>query len=155
MLREIPRTRQIAGEAPRKWYNAEELDLVVWFDPEGQPMEFQLAYDKHRDEHAVSWSNDRGYSHYRVEEGPRAGTPLLIPGGGFAAGRVTAAFSAQAGELPEPIWRFVLDRLRSYSGPLAAAPESEALRMQRALERMGFNAPEEGDSTASSPAAGD
>ncbi|MBL8449624.1 MAG: hypothetical protein JNM32_06845 [Dechloromonas sp.] len=143
VLREIRKTRQVEGEPPRKWYFAREFDLVVWFDPEGRPAAFQLAYDKHRDEQSVAWSAERGYRHYVVETGRRAGTPLLAPGGRFPRDRVLTAFRAQAEELPLEVVDFVIGRLRDYDGPLLETAENEALRMQRALERLGFNDPED------------
>jgi len=45
--------------------------------------------------------------------------------------------------MPVEVVQFVLDRLRDYDGPLLEGAENEALRMQRVLERLGFNDPEE------------
>ena len=54
-LRELPRVRQVAGEPRRRWFHGHEMDLVVWEGEDGAPLGFQLAYDKHRDEHSITW----------------------------------------------------------------------------------------------------
>ena len=144
MLREIQNTRQIAGEPPRIWYFGRELDLVVWFDPQAEPMAFQLAYDKHKDERSLSWTAERGYVRHLVDHGPRAATPLLISGGAFPRERVLAAFLDQSKDLPPGVVSFVAEKLGGYDGVLESAQDSEALRVQRALERLGFNSPDEG-----------
>ena len=89
MLREIRNTRQVTGESPRRWFFSHEQDLLVWINGNGQPIAFQLAYGKYRDEHAILWKVGQGFAHHRVDDGVREGlrkeTPLLIPDGTFEA----------------------------------------------------------------------
>ncbi|MGZ4974980.1 MAG: hypothetical protein ACXWDN_19645 [Limisphaerales bacterium] len=121
MLRELSNTRQIDGELSRKWYFCHELDLVVWFNSEGAPCAFQLAYDKYDNEHSISWHYERGYRHYVVDDGERTsecfGTPFLYAAGLFRKDTVLEKFSALSGELPPAIAQMVEEKLRDFDEP--------------------------------------
>jgi hypothetical protein len=95
-LRELPRVQQVAGEPRRRWFYGHEMDLVVWEDEEGAPLGFQLAYDKHRNEHSIAWRAGRGFTHYQVDDGEAAPlskeTPFLYLDGAFQRDRVLAEF---------------------------------------------------------------
>jgi len=118
MLVEIPNTKQVKGEPLRKWYFSKDLDLVVWFDSSGDPCAFQLAYDKHRGEHSITWKKESGYSHYRVDDGERqAGffeTPLLYVNGPFKKDAVLEKFLKESDELPVMVTNFVAEKLRTF-----------------------------------------
>jgi hypothetical protein len=121
MLREIPNTRQIEGEPRRAWYFSHDLDLVVWFDAADAPCGFQLAYDKYRGEHSITWNRDTGFRHYMVDDGEKSAlnsaTPFLYADGPFPRDTVLERFVALSGELPPGIAAFVADRLRDFDGP--------------------------------------
>lgn len=123
MLKEFENVRQVSGEAKRRWFFCHDLDLVVWEDEGGSISGFQLAYDKHRNEHSFSWRKDHGFSHYVVDDGePMAGvndTPFLYADGPFRRDRVLDLFLAMSSEVPPDIVRFVEARLREFNGPLA------------------------------------
>ena len=119
MLRELPDTRQIAGEPRRRWFFSPELDLIVWLDDHDEPIGFQLCYDKPRGERALTWHKDRGYDHAAVDDGEDVpseykSTPILVADGFFERDRVTTAFLAASAELPDTIRRFVADALARY-----------------------------------------
>jgi hypothetical protein len=118
MLRELPSTKQVPGERYRRWFFCHEADLVVWFDADGTPTGFQLAYDKYQNEHSISWHAGTGFRHDAVDEGnPLAGeaeTPLLYPHGEFDAKRVIALFTSLSAEMPQDLARFVIEKLGSY-----------------------------------------
>lgn len=120
MLRELPDTPQIAGEPRRRWFFCHELDLVVWFDEAGEPCGFQLAYDKYRGEHSISWKAGTGYRHFLVDDGEGSAlnseTPLLYADGPFHPDRVLDRLIALAGDLPDDIVHFVVDKLREFQG---------------------------------------
>jgi hypothetical protein len=82
-LRELPRVQQVPGEPRRRWFHGHEMDLVVWEDAEGALLGFQLAYDKHRNEHSIEWRAGRGFAHYQVDDGEAVAlskeTPFLYP----------------------------------------------------------------------------
>jgi hypothetical protein len=119
MLMELRKVRQVAGEDRRRWFFCHDLDLVVWEDEGGTITGFQLAYDRHRNEHSLSWQQDRGFAHYAVDDGePRAGvdaTPCLYPDGPFEQDRVLALFLAVSAEVPATIVTFVEARLREFA----------------------------------------
>ena len=122
MLRELKKVQQVTGEPKRRWFFAHELDLVVWEEEDGSVSGFQLAYDKHRNEHSISWQKDRGYSHYVVDDGePVAGanhTPFLYMDGPFESHRVLELFLATSSEVPANIVACVEARLREFDGSL-------------------------------------
>ena len=62
MLREIPKVRQIEGEPHRRWFTDDHFDLVLWDDESRQIVGFQLCYDKHDGERAITWKEDSGFS---------------------------------------------------------------------------------------------
>jgi len=113
MLREIRDVRQIPGEPRRRWFFSHEQDLVVWFNEDGRPSAFQLAYGKYRDEHTIRWKEGQGFAHDRVDDGEGAAlgnaTPLLIPDGAFQARDVLEEFLERARDVPKEIVEFVAD----------------------------------------------
>lgn len=117
-LRELPRVQQVAGAPRRRWFHGHAMDLVVWEDSDGALLGFQLAYDKHRDEHSIEWRAGRGFCHYQVNDGEALAlskeTPFLYPDGAFERDRVLAAFLAAAGTLPPKIADFIAARLREF-----------------------------------------
>lgn len=123
MLRELRNVQQVPGEPRRRWFFCQDLDLVAWEDEDGSILGFQLAYDKHRNEHSISWRRDRGFSHYVVDDGEQmAGvndTPFLHANGLFKRDRVLDLFLSLSPEVPGDIVAFVTARLREFNGPLA------------------------------------
>ena len=122
MLRELRNVQQVIGEPKRRWFFCNDIDLVVWEEEDGSIHGFQLAYDKHRNEHSLSWNKERGFSHYVVDDGEsRAGvndTPLLYANGPFKRDRVLNLFLTMSSEVPADIVAFVDAKLREFNGPL-------------------------------------
>lgn len=120
MLREMHKVQQVAGEAHRRWFQDHEMDLVVWQDEDGGLLGFQLAYDRHRNEHSIEWRAGRGFTHYQVDDGEAAAlskeTPFLYLDGAFERDRVLADFLVAAATLPPAIAGFVAARLREFKG---------------------------------------
>lgn len=129
MLREIRNTKQMPGESPRRWFFSNEQDFLVWFGEDGQPVAFQLAYGKYRDEHAIRWKADRGFVHHRVDDGESEGNrkeaPLLLPDGAFEANDVLEQFLALSKEVPQDIVKFVATRLREHPEYLKCSREDK------------------------------
>ena len=119
MLRELTHVQQKPGEPRRRWFFSHDLDLVVWVGDDDQPLGFQLAYDKYRREHSITWDLAQGYRHYVVDEGnPIAGkaqTPLLWADGPFDGGRLIDRFRALAGDVPIDLTEFVIARLAEHA----------------------------------------
>lgn len=85
---------------------------------DGLPVAFQLAYGKYHDEHAIRWKANRGFTHYRVDDGEHGGmgkeAALLHPDGAFNAKLVLDQFLALSKEMPQDIVDFVSARLREH-----------------------------------------
>ena len=128
-LRELPRVQQVPGEPRRRWFHGHEMDLVVWEDAEGALLGFQLAYDRHRNEHSIEWRAGRGFAHYQVDDGEAVAlskeTPFLYRNGAFERDRVLTQFLAVAGRLPPAIREFVAARLGEFD---AAGERTAGLR---------------------------
>ena len=118
MLREISNARQVPREPRRRCFFSHEQDLWVWFDDNGAPVAFQLAYGKYRDEHAIRSKAGKRFVHERVEDGENAGvikqTPILVQDGPFSASNVVDQFLAMSKEVPRDIVDFVVARLRDH-----------------------------------------
>ena len=116
-MREVHPTRQVPGEAYRRWFSSAELDLIVWCDSLGAPVAFQLCYDKGREERALTWEPATGLVHSAVDDGESGAgmrykaTPVLEPDGPLDIPRVAARFAASSDELPLDIAAFVRARL--------------------------------------------
>lgn len=121
MLRELPDARPPQGQPRRRWFFCHEIDVVVFEDEQGI-CGFQLAYDKHRNEHSLTWNRIRGFAHYVVDDGePFAGvndTPFLYANGPFERDRVLQRFLSLASEVPPGIASFIEGKLRELNGPI-------------------------------------
>lgn len=116
MLKEIQNVKQIPNELPRRWYTDEDMDLIIWLHEDGSISGFQLAYDKLKIEHALTWDAQVGFLHNRVDDGEgRAGkykaSPVLIPDGEFQAKDVAERFKNRAADVDEVISSFVYEKL--------------------------------------------
>ena len=121
MLREIHNTRQIDGELPRRWFMSNDMDLVIWCDNNGSIAAFQLAYNKSRMEHALTWKSDSGYRHHRVDNGEdRSGkhksAPLLDPDSNFITAVVADQFKKVAAEIDNTVADFIYEKLLQFPG---------------------------------------
>ena len=118
MLREQP-CKQVPGEPPRRWIFDDYFDLIVWCESDGNPMGFQLCYDKQHREHALTWIHKGGFSHAGVdggESGPLSNcTPILVPGGPFPAETVTRQFLWRSAEIDPQIRELVLKKIDEHA----------------------------------------
>jgi hypothetical protein len=124
MLVEVKKTRQIQGEGFRRWFTDDALDLIVWYDDHHQIVGFQLCYDKHQDEHAVTWRRDRGFSHHRVDDGETPGslsghpmTPILLGNGVFDKHALAERFRSASRDIEPSLADLVYTRLLGYPAP--------------------------------------
>jgi hypothetical protein len=118
-LREIHPTRQISDEPARKWFAGKALDLIVWFAPDKDIQGFQLCYSKGRDEHALTWWRDKGFSHDRIDDGEgrpdeQKMAPILVPDGSFDKQRLISALRENSGEIDRHLVDFVTDTIGRY-----------------------------------------
>jgi len=87
-LKEISSSDEKGG-LRRKWFSDANWDLIVWLSGPGEIWGFQLCYDRARDERALTWTRETGYSHDRIDDGEgnptKNRTPVLVPNGVFPA----------------------------------------------------------------------
>lgn len=119
MLREIGGMRTDTHGRQRRWFQDDYFDLYVWQDDAGNPVAFQLCYDRRHAEGAISWSASAGYSHARVDDGRIApgvaSTPLLIDGPPPPYFRVYRRFlDATHAWSESTLTAFVVTHLRAY-----------------------------------------
>ncbi len=118
ILREVSNAYQVPGEARRRWFFSHEMDVLVWFDEDDNPIGFELGYGKYRDERAIRWKTTLGFAHYRVDDGEGlglgSGSPLLVADGVFDAARVLKRFGELSTEVPSEIAEFVCVCLRKH-----------------------------------------
>jgi hypothetical protein len=139
MLKEIQKTRQLAGEPLRRWFSNEVFDLIVWYgdpaaaldgdeasapDPSGATtiVGFQLCYRDWPEEKALTWLKGEGFSHNRIDSGEgrpdhHKMTPILLPDGEFHAGQVREQFRAACVEIDPQVAETVCNALGRYPDP--------------------------------------
>ena len=119
MLIESKQVRQISGEAKRRWFTADDLELIVWTEQDETIVGFQLCYETDGKSKALTWDLSSGFLHSGVDDGDvRSGrykqTPILVANGHFPKSEILALFSSQSEGLPEEFARFVRAKLENY-----------------------------------------
>jgi hypothetical protein len=119
MLAELP-SSQNAGEPRRRWFTSECFDLIVWMTGKGAVWGFQLCYGRGREERALTWTSEHGYSHDRIDDGEgnptKNRTPILLPDGAFPARGILAEFVSEADAIDATIRDAVVERLVALAG---------------------------------------
>jgi hypothetical protein len=105
------------GSTIRRWFSNESIDLIVWYDTEGEISGFQLCYGRHRDECALTWKKSKGFSHDQIDVGEETPlknqTPILRSGGSFDV-EVFKLFEKSKGSIDPTVSSFVLRKLEEY-----------------------------------------
>ncbi|MCB1836251.1 MAG: hypothetical protein KDH99_01410 [Alcanivoracaceae bacterium] len=117
MLKEVHNPRQISGEPRRRWFSSGEMDLVVWVSEANEPLGFQLCYDKHLHEKAITLRPGSAQAqHMAVDNGEvsamrHKASPILVPDGDIDPVTIVHAFRDEAGLLPSDIVDYVASAL--------------------------------------------
>jgi len=119
MFIESKHVRQIPGEAKRRWYTADSLELIVWIEQDETIVGFQLCYEANGNSKAVTWDSSSGFLCSGIDDGDvRFGkhkqTPILVTNGQFRKSEILALFSSESEGLPEEYARFVRAKLEEY-----------------------------------------
>ncbi len=117
MLTEFKGVTQQAGAGPRRWFEADGMELVVWYHSEGKPEGFQLCYvGRDRREHALTWREGQGFGHALVDGGDTRPdknlTPILVRDGAVPWQWLRERFAGQAAELDVLVRGYVEARLQ-------------------------------------------
>ena len=113
MFREFKHVRQEPG-GQRRWFEAPEIEFVVWLDQVGGQTGFQLIYQLSGKECALTWRRGLGFNHSRVDSGDilfSKQTPLLIADGAVPWGGIEDLCQKHASSLEVEFRELVLGRL--------------------------------------------
>lgn len=133
-MREIQGVRQDNPSLKRRWYQDDFFDLYTWHSTAGALVSFQLCYDVHGRERALSWHRQRGFSHNRIDSGEAANeypmTPILVAEARFPHRLVRQRFNRHGATLDAPTRTIILDKMREY-GRLVARGVISLPRIKR------------------------
>ncbi|MSU48030.1 MAG: hypothetical protein EXS37_02900 [Opitutus sp.] len=119
-MSEIKKVRQEPGGGRRRWFEAEGLELIVWFDRAGVIEGFQIGYDFGQGDHAVTWRAGGGFSHSSVDPGDESPlvnrTPILLPAGNAPWAGIRRLFDAHSGSLDPALRGQIHARLNEQVG---------------------------------------
>ena len=123
MLYELLNVRQIPGEYYRRWFSDDNLDLIIWYSMDQEIIGFQFCYKSGTDEKALTWFNDKGYSHHKIDDGEYHPscfkmTPILIRDENFNNENILNQFTSACNKVESDIVNFICDVIKkdpSYS----------------------------------------
>ncbi len=121
MLSEVQQVRQVRGDARRRWFSDEHLDLIVWHDDHGQPDGFQFCFDTGNGPHAITWIQGEGYKFNGIDdgEGPfgssKATPVLILATENCSLESITSRFEDASTGIDPTIRAMVLARLREFN----------------------------------------
>ncbi len=123
MLKELNDVTQVSGEPHRRWFTSRGLDLIVWYSPEFEPVGFRLCYREGPDEHAFTWTEDKGYEHHGVDDGEalvdkRKMAPTLVADGLVDQENLLFLFQGESQLIDPGVATLVEEKIRAY-GPAA------------------------------------
>jgi hypothetical protein len=132
VLREIGNVYQQDPGMRRRWFCDDYFDLFVWENPQGQIVGFQLCYDLAARQRALSWRENTGYSHHRIDSGEHSTlknmTPIMADDGVLPLPAVLEKFDVSAARIEARVRDFVRERLLEYGAKAAAALDKPATR---------------------------
>lgn len=110
VLKENRHVRQEPGKR-RRWFEDDELDLIVWLDAQGAVEGFQLC----RAARALTWRQGAGFAHGCVDEGDASPlknlTPIVVPDGPAPWAELLEQFTARSANLEAWLRELILARL--------------------------------------------
>jgi hypothetical protein len=116
LLRELRNVRQDPDDRPRRWFEDDYFDLIVWYEG-AQVYGFQLCYDTRGNERALTWIRGRGYSHSGMDQGDRRDgglgrTPILVQDGLVDKIAIAEKFKAAARDIDPEVADLVYGALQ-------------------------------------------
>jgi hypothetical protein len=115
MLRELLHLRQVPNDRRRRCFYNEELEVVLWYEPDDSIFGFQISYDLQERPRALTWTRKSGFSHASIDGGDDSvfsnRTPMLRPDGTCNFSWLNRAFLANSSGLPADERSFIEDKL--------------------------------------------
>ena len=100
----------------RRWFESDDMDLIVWYSESDMVIGFQICYHL-EGEHALTWKEKVGFTHDRIEGGDHGHfnrSPILIANGPFPKDFVLATFEKRAQTLENELVLFIKERLLQF-----------------------------------------
>jgi hypothetical protein len=123
MLHEIRNVKQERGAGRRRWFESDDLELVVWLDRDDHVTGFQLVYDVGHGEHALTWREGTGFAHSAIDSGDESPlvnrTPILEPDEHAPWNEITHLFDERGGTLEPELRQMIHDKLAEQAGASA------------------------------------
>jgi hypothetical protein len=117
MLTEISLT-QNENKIIKRWFQDDYFDLFTWQNETGQITCFQLCYDRLGNERVISWDNEQGFAHYRVDDGEASPhknmSPVFVKDGVFSSQEVMFKFLEAGTQITSEIHTVILKKLQEY-----------------------------------------
>lgn len=100
----------------KRWFSDQAHDLLVWLNKEGGVIAFQLSYNKGDNEHLLSWSEQQGYSHGRIDDGEDVCqhlkmSPIMVSTGTPNYAQVAEIFRSISASLEPGLVEFIYRKL--------------------------------------------
>ena len=94
------------------------MDLFVWFNNDDEVVSYHLTYNKPHDEKALTWSEEKGFSHLGIDDGTRPGkhpgSPLLVKDGAIKPTEIISMLKKDAGELEPSIEKIIVTGIEEH-----------------------------------------
>lgn len=120
MLREIKNVRQEQTPGRRRWFESEQMDLIVWLDQAERLTGFQICYASGLTEKALTWRDGVGFAHNAIDSGSRSPisnqTPILLPGGKAPWSHIRRLFEDASPGLEPGLRELIRSRLNGEPG---------------------------------------
>jgi len=108
MLQELKNVKQIDGEAFRRWFVDDDLELILWYDDAKKLEGFQICYDKRAGTRTITWK--------RITSSDGDTKSVLLSDGPYNKSRLLAMMKASTPSLDEKLRTFILGRLETHGG---------------------------------------
>lgn len=121
MLNEIKNIKQYDEEPQRRWFFDPSMDLLIWSDEAENIVGFQLTYDRPSNPKALTWWQESGYVHNRVDDGEcldtviHKGTTILLSDDVFDIQKVARLFEKESGDIDSNVSDFVFEKITNYT----------------------------------------
>ena len=120
MMTEIINKKQPESVLGRRWFSDDYFDLIIWENKNKEIKRFELCYNKFKNEHALAWSGETGYSHLKVDDGEQIlgrhkMSPILIADGLFDSETLASKFLEAAKAIDQTVVSFIYNKINEYN----------------------------------------
>ena len=95
----------------RRWFQIEKFTLIIWYNLGNQIIGFQLCYGKNGSDKAISWYNEKEFSHRNIDYGKSINlTPIMSEDSGQIDRKIFEDFYNYTENLENEIVEFIKDK---------------------------------------------